>query len=146
MAWSAKHCIVVPFDFSDHSHKAIDLALEMVDTPEHVHVVHVLPFMIPADPGVVWGIVDDSERMKHALDALDQELNTERYSKMAREVLLGDPGSVVADRANELKADLLILPSHGRTGFSRLLLGSVAERVVRLAECPVLVLKLKEDS
>ncbi len=145
MGWTAKHCIVVPYDFSDHSHKAIDLALEMVDSPEHVHVVHVLPFMVPAEPGVVWGLVDDVARMKHALEALDKELVSDQYSKVAREVLIGDPGVVVTDRANELNADLIILPSHGRTGLTRLLLGSVAERVVRLAQCPVLVFKLKEN-
>ncbi|MFO0925234.1 MAG: universal stress protein [Pirellulales bacterium] len=144
MGWTAKHCIVVPFDFSDHSHKAIDLALEMVDAPEHVHVIHVLPFIVPSEPGVVWGMVDDSVRLKHALDALEDELKDGKYAKIAREVLIGDPGGVITDRSKELHADLIILPSHGRTGLTRILLGSVAERVVRLAECPVLVFKLKE--
>lgn len=144
MGWTAKHCIVVPFDFSDHSHKAIDLALEMVDAPEHVHIIHVLPFIVPSEPGVVWGMVDDSVRLKHALDALEDELKDGKYAKIAREVLIGDPGGVITDRSKELHADLIILPSHGRTGLTRILLGSVAERVVRLAECPVLVFKLKE--
>lgn len=144
MGWTAKHCIVVPFDFSDHSHKAIDLALEMVDAPEHVHIIHVLPFIVPSEPGVVWGMVDDSVRLKHALEALEDELKDSKYAKIAREVLIGDPGGVITDRSKELHADLIILPSHGRTGLTRILLGSVAERVVRLAECPVLVFKLKE--
>ena len=47
----------------------------------------------------------------------------------------------IADFAQEKKAELIVLPSHGRTGLTRLLLGSVAEKVVRLAHCPVLVLK-----
>ncbi len=111
MGWTAKHCIVVPFDFSDHSHKAIDLALEMVDAPEHVHVIHVLPFIVPSEPGVVWGMVDDSVRLKHALDALEDELKDGKYAKIAREVLIGDPGGVITDRSKELHADLIILPS-----------------------------------
>ena len=61
---------------------------------------------------------------------------------MIREVLVGDPGTVCADRAASLKAELIVIPSHGRSGVSRLLLGSVTERIVRLAPCPVLVLKL----
>ncbi len=143
MGWTAKHCIVVPFDFSDHSHDAIDMALEMVDVPEHIHVVHVLPFIIPTEPGVVWGMVDDAQRIEHALQALNDELKEPKYAAIKREVVIGDPGVIIADRADELRADLVILPSHGRTGFSRILLGSVAERVVRLAKCPVMVFKLK---
>ena len=143
MGWTAKHCIVVPFDFSDHSHDAIDMALEMVDSPEHIHVVHVLPFIIPTEPGVVWGMVDDAQRIEHAMQALSDELKDSKYAAIKREIVIGDPGVIVADRAEELHADLIILPSHGRTGFSRILLGSVAERVVRLAKCPVLVFKLK---
>lgn len=146
MGWTAKRCIVVPFDFSDHSHAAIDMALEMADDPKHVHVVHVLPFIIPTEPGVVWGMVDDSQRIEHALQALNDELKDAQYAGVGREVMMGDPGAVIADRASELQADLIILPSHGRTGFSRLLLGSVAERVVRLAHCPVLVFKLQGSS
>ena len=141
MGWSAKRCIIVPFDFSDHSHAAIDQGLEMVDQPDHLHIIHVLPFIVPAEPGVVWGLIDDSQRLKHALDALEKELADPKYQKVAREILIGDPGVVVTDRATELSADMIILPSHGRTGLNRLLLGSVAERVVRLAHCPVLVLK-----
>ena len=64
------------------------------------------------------------------------------YAGVVREVLVGDPGTVCADRAESLKADLIVLPSHGRSGISRLLLGSVTERIVRLATRPVLVLKL----
>jgi nucleotide-binding universal stress UspA family protein len=48
---------------------------------------------------------------------------------------------MIADLAKELNANLIVMPSHGRSGVSRLLLGSVAERVLRLANCPVLVLR-----
>ncbi len=60
------------------------------------------------------------------------------------EILIGDPGHEIANYAEELDAGLVVVASHGQTGLRHLLLGSVAERVVRLAKCPVLVLKHKK--
>ena len=59
-------------------------------------------------------------------------------------VAIGNPGRVIADLAEEIEAGLVIIPSHGYTGLKRWFLGSVAERVVQLAKCPVLVLKDKQ--
>jgi nucleotide-binding universal stress UspA family protein len=56
-------------------------------------------------------------------------------------VRIGDPGHEIADCAAEIGADLVVISSHGRKGVKRLLIGSVAERVVRLSHCPVLVLR-----
>ena len=58
----------------------------------------------------------------------------------------GDPGHQIAQYAEEAKADLIVLPSHGRSGLQRLLIGSVAERVVRHAPCPVLVVRGRCDN
>jgi nucleotide-binding universal stress UspA family protein len=57
------------------------------------------------------------------------------------EVLFGDPGHEIAQFAKERGAGMIVMSSHGRTGLAHLLIGSVAERVVRLAQCPVLVLR-----
>ena len=57
------------------------------------------------------------------------------------QVQFGDPGHGITDYAEEVGADVIVMPSHGRTGLRRLLIGSVAERVLRLAHCPVLVLR-----
>ncbi len=56
-------------------------------------------------------------------------------------ILEGDPGHEIVKLADTLKADLIVMPSHGRTGLAHVLIGSVAERVIRLAHCPVLVLR-----
>jgi len=56
-------------------------------------------------------------------------------------VLFGDPGHQITDYADQVAAKLIIMPSHGRSGILRVLLGSVTDRVVRLAHCPVLVLR-----
>lgn len=57
------------------------------------------------------------------------------------QVLEGRPADVIVDHARAVKADLIVMGSLGRTGLERLLVGSVAERVVRLAPCPVLVVR-----
>jgi nucleotide-binding universal stress UspA family protein len=61
--------------------------------------------------------------------------------KVERILETGDPVEVILRTAAKLPADLIVLGSHGRTGLARLLLGSVAEQVVRKATCPVLVVK-----
>jgi nucleotide-binding universal stress UspA family protein len=58
-------------------------------------------------------------------------------------VLSGRPADAIIETAQEKNADLIVLGSHGRTGVERLLMGSVAERVIVLASCPVLVVKGK---
>ena len=58
----------------------------------------------------------------------------------------GEPVDVILDTINKQEIDLIIMPTHGRTGLARLLMGSVAERVVRLASCPVLVVKTPDQN
>ena len=55
--------------------------------------------------------------------------------------MIGDAGSEIVSYADRVSAELIVIPSHGRSGIKHLLMGSVAERVVRHAHCPVLVLK-----
>jgi nucleotide-binding universal stress UspA family protein len=141
MSWTQKKTIVVPVDFSEESLSAIDAALEIAACPEGVHVIHVLPELSPLEPGELWETMDEQTRTQHAEKALRERLSSPAYSRVKTEILFGDPGHSIAQRAKELQADLIIMPSHGRTGLAHLLIGSVAERVVRLAHCPVLVLR-----
>jgi nucleotide-binding universal stress UspA family protein len=141
MPWLPKQNVVAPVDFSEQSFSAVDQALELVDSPTNLHLIHVLPAVIPADPGVVWTSIDDESRRRHARQALEERLSDPKYQGVQIQIELGDPGHEIAAYAERIKADLIVVPSHGRTGLTRLLIGSVAERVVRLAHCPVLVLK-----
>jgi nucleotide-binding universal stress UspA family protein len=141
MAWLPKRNVVAPVDFSAQSFAAVDQALELVASPADLHLIHVLPVVIPADPGVVWTAIDDESRRRHARLALQERLSDPKYQGVQLQVELGDPGHEIADYAQRIGADLIVVSSHGRTGLTRLLIGSVAERVVRLAHCPVLVLK-----
>ena len=139
--WLSNRVMVVPVDFSDLSFAALDEALELAPDAGWVHVIHVLPVLEATEPGVIWGTVDDESRARHALQALDERLSDARYKNLTKSIAFGDPGHEIAEYARRQRAALIVLPSHGRTGLKRLLIGSVAERVVRLAHCPVLVLK-----
>ncbi|MCG8586000.1 MAG: universal stress protein [Pirellulales bacterium] len=141
MKWFENRDIVVPVDFSDESFSAVDVALQLAEEPARVHVIHVLPLLEPLSPGMVWDTVDEDSRSQHASKALAEHLADTKYDGIHTMVAFGDAGHEVADFAEKVKAGLIVLPSHGRTGLQRLLIGSVAERVVRLAHCPVLVLR-----
>ena len=139
MNWLPKSRVIVPVDFSEVSLDAINTALSLVDDPANVYVVHVIPDLQVADPGVVWQTIDDESRRKHASDAVRERLADHPAIQVMIEI--GDPGHRIPDLAKELSADLIVLTSHGRSGLERVLLGSVAERILRHCECPVLVLK-----
>ncbi|MGA2798676.1 MAG: universal stress protein [Thermoguttaceae bacterium] len=141
MSWLPRKTIVVPIDFSDDSFAALDTAQELVDNPGHLHLIHVLPIITPNDPGVIWEMIDDQSRAVHAEGALRKKLARQTADGAQVAIRFGDPGHQIVDYAQEVRADLIALSSHGQTGLTRLLLGSVAEKVVRLARCPVLVLK-----
>jgi nucleotide-binding universal stress UspA family protein len=141
MSWLPRKKIVVPIDFSVESFAALDISLELVDNSRDLHLIHVLPIITPNEPGVVWEMIDDPSRADHAKEALLAKLAGRGIDSSQIVILFGDPGHQIADYAQEIYADLIILSSHGQTGLTRLLLGSVAEKVVRLAHCPVLVLK-----
>ena len=133
---------VVPVDFSAESLAAVNTALEIVDgDASKIYVIHVLADMSPADPGVVWGEISDDNRARHVKEALLEKLPVDHAQQMNLEVAFGDAGFRIADFSASIQADLIIIPSHGRTGIERLMIGSVAERVIQHAHCPVLVLR-----
>ncbi len=141
MSWLPKRCVVVPVDFSEFSWEALRTAAQLVDSPSALQLIHVLPNLSPMEPGVIWGTVDDHGRAVHAEQALRDRLPDAGLKAAAIHIRFGEPAHEIAEAAQALKADLIVISSHGRTGAAHLLIGSVAERVVRLARCPVLVLR-----
>jgi nucleotide-binding universal stress UspA family protein len=133
--------IVVPVDFSDDSIAALDTALGIAVSPSDVHVVYAIPDLVVAEGGVIWQEIDNKVRKEHAVEKLREQLSDEKYAQVHIDIEIGDPGHRVADFAKRIGTDLIVMPSHGRTGLSHMLIGSVAERVVRLSHCPVLVLR-----
>ena len=146
MSWLPKQTIVVPVDFSKQSKVAVDVALACVAGTSHVYLVHVLPVLSPVEPGVIWDTLTDASRCESAEVSLREWLDEPKYRGCHVKTIVGDPGCEITGHAKALAADMIVMPSHGRTGLKRLLIGSVAERVVRLAHCPVLVLRDGGDS
>jgi len=141
MSWFTKKCVVVPFDFSDESVKGLEAARELVDNLKNIHVIHVLFTIIAGEPGMSFEALDNEARRRDVQRAFRERLKGSRFAGVDLCVRLGDAGHEIASYAEQLGAELIVMPSHGRTGLKRLLLGSVAEKIVRLAHCPVLILK-----
>lgn len=137
--------IIVPWDFSDMSKSALDEALNICTNREQIEIVHVTPYPSAAEPNIVWGTYSEDDIRENLEKSFRQTLPDEKYSGLHFSASFGDPGSRIAELANQSGAGLIIVSSHGRTGLKRMLLGSVAERVVRLAPCPVLVLRGTEQ-
>ncbi|NQV28270.1 MAG: universal stress protein [Rhodopirellula sp.] len=144
MSWLPKKTVLVPIDFSDPSVSAIRTALELVEEPANVHVLHVLEEIEHSAPAVLFGDFDDAARKVRAGEFLSEFLRRHELTGLTELVQVGNPGLKIADYAKESSAELIVMPSHGYHGLRRILLGSVAERVLHHAECPVLVLR-RED-
>ena len=141
MSWFPKRTVVVPVDFSEDSFAAVEVALAVAATPDGVRIIHVLPEPAMLEPGIEWQQIDNELRSQRAEDAIRQRLVDPKYAPVQIDIDFGDPGYRIAHFAQDISADLIVIPSHGRTGLGRILLGSVTERVVRLSHCPVLVLR-----
>ena len=142
MAWETTKPIVVPIDFSGMSVDAIRTALSMAANPTQLHVVHVVPALDQITPGhTSWSLPSDEDRRTAVKAHFHEFLKEHGFGTVQETILDGRPGTEIAEYAKRIKADLIVLPSHGYSGIKRILLGSVAEQVVRYAECPVFVLR-----
>jgi nucleotide-binding universal stress UspA family protein len=141
MGWLPKKCVVVPIDFSENCFAAAALALEFVESADQLHIVHVLPKLSPMEPGAVWGDVDNDSRSDHVEGAVRERLCDSELADAAIAVAFGKPAREIAQYAKRVGAELIVMPSNVGHGGKYLLVGSVTERVVHTAHCPVLVLR-----
>lgn len=138
--------ILVPVDFSRTTERAIETARELGKrSGASIHLVHVheyhypVDFMAPGGPVPVSAITlrEGDERIRKQLGALARKFGipaTNCYIRNDHPVFNG-----VCKVARQIEADLIVLQSHGRTGFARFSEGSHAERIVQHSPCPVLV-------
>jgi nucleotide-binding universal stress UspA family protein len=137
--------ILCPIDFSDPSNRALVYATAFaLKYQARLTILHVVPMFIENMPSYFRGVDDDRWNLAAARDEIMAEMRRVAVTAGAASLdpaLLLDEGRVheaIVGRAAALTADLLVLGTHGRGGFNRLLLGSVAEKVLRTAPCPVL--------
>jgi nucleotide-binding universal stress UspA family protein len=131
---------IVPIDFSELSFTALDQAMEIAGDGS-VHVIHVLVELATMEPGNLYGTLSDENRIAAVQEHLRKRLAGPKYAGVTLHATVGDPGREISALAEREGADLIVMPSHGYGFFKHMLLGSVAERVVRMAHCPVLVLR-----
>lgn len=138
--WFPRKRLVVPIDFSDVSSMAIETALEIADQRSHIEVVSVVPTL---DEAVFYGAegTPAEVRQNTCQEYMQRYLTEHGYLSLRTHVLIGDPGTMIAQYASEVDADLIVIPSHGRHGLKSWLLGSTTERVMRHSATPVLVLR-----
>lgn len=136
--------VVVPVDFSEESQNALSTAVELTGDASKVHVIHILPPLEAISPAAVWGDLSDGTRIDAAKQYADGFLKDHGAEGATVEVRIGSPGHEVTVFAKEVNADLIVISSHGFHGIKRMLLGSVAESVIRHAHCAVLVLRRQD--
>lgn len=134
--------ILVPTDFSKHSEKAVMYASEMAQKFDaDVHLLHVID-AIPMTDGLYVPPVareDIEEAANKELSAVTIAKVDE--SKVTRSMVHGQPFVEVIRYAKQNDIDLIILGTHGRGAIAHMLLGNVAEKVVRKAPCPVITVR-----
>lgn len=137
--------ILCPTDFSESAQTALTYAGELARSHRaRLTVLHVVPTFDPMPVGAA-GLGDPLEvvypvsrdEVLGELRAVAERAGAPRDAALA--VDAGDPCGAIRDRAIEIRADLIVMGTHGRSGVERLVIGSVTETVLRKAPCPVLV-------
>jgi universal stress protein A len=143
--------ILVPVDFSPASMKALDYAADFAQplgaALSVLFVIEPIYYAVPdlagAAAGAAVGLLEEQRASgKQQLERL-QTRYAKKGIKLRTLIQTGTPYQSIVDAAASIKANLVVMSTHGRTGLTHLLLGSVTERVVRASSCPVLTIRVK---
>jgi universal stress protein A len=126
--------VLCPVEFEQNSAAALRFACELAQPNGRLYLLHV----VPGEAGS--GVSATSQLARECLEDFVRERGvTDVNPKLL--IRIGDPAEAIVNVADELVVDAIVMATHGHKGFARLLLGSVAERVVREARQPVLTLR-----
>jgi nucleotide-binding universal stress UspA family protein len=139
--------ILCPIDFSDYSRHALEHAVALARRYQSaitvLHVFSTLPTVAYATgmPGLEPMVLTLADR-DQLLATIQRFIEPESASGVVMNALVreGNTAGEIVDQATDMRAGLVVMGTHGRTGFDRLLLGSVTEKVLRKATCPVLTI------
>jgi nucleotide-binding universal stress UspA family protein len=133
--------ILFPTDFSTTGEPALKLATSLArDRGAKLVIAHVEePPMAYGGGELYYGIEEpDREQLQKMLSEV---LPTDPSIEYEHRLVIGSPAAAIVYLAEKEKVEMIVMPTHGRTGLMRVLMGSVAEEVVRKAKCPVLTVK-----
>ena len=140
--------ILCPIDFSEASYKALKaadgLASQYSSELTLLHVVVPVPMFTTGIESPGFDVSAYQRGLMSSAEKSLQEVVKRKTSKKLRAhpvVVLGDPADEIVKAAAEENTDVIVIATHGRTGWKHLVFGSVAEKVIRLAPCPVLVIR-----
>ncbi|WP_406699697.1 universal stress protein [Singulisphaera sp. Ch08] len=143
--------ILAPTDFSKHAEKAVRYACLLAERlGAEIHLLHVLSDIVPVGPDPMLTPVLPpeyyTEAKEQALAALSKTLQPDwgHPPAVKTSACWGEPVEEIVTYARDEAIDLIVVATHGRTGLKHVLLGSVAERIVREAPCPVLTIRERE--
>lgn len=136
--------IVVPLDLRTHTQKLVDFSLYMAKKLNaHISFIHVVEFYSTNNlvPSFTLEKINQ-ERVKRSMEMVARliEENKEEYPDISGVVLQGEAVESIINYAEEEQAGMLIIGTHGSKGLERILLGSVARRVLKRAHCPSLLM------
>lgn len=138
-----KHLIAAT-DFGDPATAALDLAIDLAATYQaQLTLLHI--YGVPAvyyPDAVTWPLEELGKVAQTSLDTAVAHTR-ERWPNTDGKLEVGDPREAILKVAKDTGADLLVIGTHGRTGLAHLVLGSVAERLVRMSSIPVLTVSIK---
>jgi nucleotide-binding universal stress UspA family protein len=139
--------LLTPTDFSAPANQAVTAAVELAQTfgatLTVLHVVEPPSYLVDSHASAHQGPILPKALEEQARQELDHLLSLipEARVEITRRVIVGVPYQQIIESAPAGPVDLIVMATHGRTGLRHLVLGSVAERVVRLAPCPVLTIR-----
>jgi len=134
--------ILAPVDFDESSLSGLDMAAKLAQQNDStVFVLHIVP--VDIDVSGMPQYVDLIKRQENIDHAKLTAIAKQHLAGVPWEILdeMGQPADVIAEVATKLAADLIVMVTHGRRGLARLVEGSVAEKVLRKAPCPVLAVR-----
>jgi nucleotide-binding universal stress UspA family protein len=140
--------ILVPTDLSEASGRALESAKALADRfGASLHVLTVIPepfvlpnpgpWYVPSSPGYLEGLRRDADAH---LQALVTSAEREKF-RVELPAVFGEAAAAIVDYATRASIDMIVMGTHGRGGLAHAMLGSVAEKVVRTAPCPVLTVR-----
>ncbi len=151
------HRVLCPLDFSRSSLRALEAAKEIaMQYDAKIDLVHVIPPMPVSDSGIGYNapninmnvglyLNELEESTQYSLEKIVEDTLSEIQSGITKNVLRGKEADKIVQFARESDSDLIVISTHGKTGLKRLLLGSVAEGIIRHAPAPVLSIRISES-
>ena len=131
--------ILVPLDFSSDAEQALDYALELAQQFQaRLTLMHVIYIPVTTEVNLSAYFADLESGALQGMESYQKRVE-EAGRPVEMVIVRGTPFREIIETAKTKQVDLIVMGTHGRTGMQHLFIGSVAERVVRLAPCPVLV-------